>query len=224
MMISCVFNANAQKATLEVSAGGAISFVSKKAISTHFSPVATLVGGFNFYKPVNEKWSIKTGLLYQQKGVNYSSEVAVEKSETVVQTKVRTTLHYMSIPLQLGYSWQDKNNKIWRASFGMNYGFLLHAHTRQKVSNYENGIFRKDSSYSFSNYVAASRSRDEKRGNDRTELYLFTPSLRTDLSYQFHKKLSLFLFYEYNLSDVSSNGGVGRINLHTMGLKVGYTF
>jgi len=215
-------SAIAQRGIFELSAGSAVSFATRKASDAQLRPVITPVASINIYKPITSSIAIKTGIHYQQKGLRSLHETSQNNPDDKVTYDDRTRLHYMSIPLQISLFQKNKGGKLWKASIGMNYGFLVYARTNRTATYFKNDLVEKEISTSFSNYVAASRSRDEQRGNDRSELYLFTPSLRCDVAYDFHPRFSVAGFYEYNLSDVSSNGGLGRINLHLTGLSINF--
>lgn len=214
--------AKAQPGSMEIAVGGAASWVSKRSVDARFSPAFTPLGGLIYNQSISKKVGLRSGVLYQQKQSRMESHNHTDSLLLTSRLKQRTTLHYMSIPLQLTISPENTGKYQWRFAAGMNYGFLVSAFTISDSTSLQAGAVIFEERRSLGNYIAASKSRDENRGNDRSELYLFTPSLRFDVSCTFYQRLSASVFYEYNLSDISSNGGVGRVHLHTAGLYLSY--
>ncbi len=210
----------AQKPYWSFGAGGGVQFISKKSTPYDFSPLVLPSANIDYYQPIAEPIGLKTGIVYQMKGIQSLQENTVTGRKTEI--KEYTLLHYAGIPLQLTAGWVNTRHYRRQISFGMNYGFLMFARTRQTIRIYENNQLISEQSGSFQNYVAAGRSRDGRRGNDRSELYIFTPSLRFDISVQVHRRLFIGYYYEYNLSDISSNTGTARAVLHSTGIQAGF--
>jgi|GEM_PF-5927297 len=220
--LCCSVYGMAQQGSIEIMLGGAANWVSRRSVDASFRTVLTPLGGFGYHQPISKTVGIRSGLLYQQKRSSYESYLPTDSADITITIRQKSTFHYLSIPLQLTITPQNLGDYQWRFAAGMNYGFLVSAFTVSDSTWLREGLTLFETRRGYGNYIAASRSRDENRGNDRSELYLFTPSLRLEAHCTFHKRWSVAVFYEYNLSDVSSNGGVGRVNLHTAGLYLSY--
>src|SRR5690606_3756104 len=89
------------------------------------SPVSGIQLGIYGNYFINNRWSLRTGLLYQKMGVN-NYDLAIFINEYSERT------NYITVPLTVSYHFGAKRN--WYMNYGIGVGFLTYAE-----ANYGNG-------------------------------------------------------------------------------------
>jgi hypothetical protein len=179
-------------------------------------------------QPFNDRVAIKTGLLYQQKGIKTEGEIFTRDSVDIRNaTSSRSTYHFINIPLQLAYNFGTNQESLWRIAGGMSYGLMAAARTNLDIRSYKENELFEMRSVSFDPLITTSLKDNNPTvpGNEGTPLYLFTPSVRVDLTYQWQERLLLSFFYEYDLHDVHiRTTRNASVNLHYTGIALGVKF
>ena len=218
------FSATGQDLNIEAQFGAGVCFASKKNTKSSFSPIVSPNAAVLLYKAINSKLSLKSGFIYQLKSIKTTNQIIFDSSYTQLMVDGTTQHHYLSIPIQVVYSFKKQEKITWRIAAGFNYGFLLYARSKGMMNSYYNTQLLDKQDYNYENYVGLTPSRARNRSSDRSELFGFTPAVRLDVDHYFHKRFFLRAFYEYNLNDVSSNPGSSKVFLHYSGIAVGCSF
>jgi hypothetical protein len=224
LLLLATTDAGAQYRWLEATAGPAFSFSpGKNNFSTNVKMLPQ--GGITAFIPFSKTLALKTGLIYQQKGLNYY-DLIPDSLKVMNSIESSTLYHYLNIPLQIAYSFEERKDQTWRLAAGMSYGFLLMAVKEIKISTYDDNIFVSAESSSFRQPIGidAGPHQSGLPGQEGTALYVFTPALRADIGWVWQRKIVLGAFYEYNLQDnrmrIHQNQ---RRMLHYTGISVGVT-
>lgn len=216
--------ARAQQRWLELAAGGAVSVPAIKGSDwkhdARLLPHVGLTGFVSF----NDYLSLKSGLLYQMKGMETNADYKPDSIYTRQSFTSRNDYHLLNVPLQLAFTFGKHSRDKYRIAAGMSYGFMLKATSKIAVNSFfEDGTYEQQQ-YSYTHVVTV----DEKEPStwapkeEGAPVAVFTPAVRTDFTYQFEEKLLLTVFYEYHLQDHRTRvvrGTSGR--LHYAGIAVG---
>lgn len=215
-------NALAQRHWLEASGGPALSYATK---GNNFSslPRAVPHGGITAFIPFNDWLALKTGTLYQQKKLRYFDQI--DDSLLVTNSiSSETEYHYLSLPLQLAWTFHRRSDHAWRLTAGMSYGILLKATKRISFDTYDDGRLVDARTITFDQKIGLDPGENYPGlpGEEGTALYVFTPAARLDLSYEWKRKIVLGWFYEYNLQDMRMRLSDSRRRLlQATGLSLG---
>ena len=220
-------NVFAQERWFEVTAGPSVSIPQAKGAEFKYSPRILPSAGISGFFSINKTFAIKTGLLYQVKGLSTEAAYVPDSIYDYQRFQSRSTYHMLNIPLQLAVSIPASHNDVYRIAVGMSYGFMLAGNTKIGIQSYnaDQEVDRETRSYM---HIIALQPKDNVPGlpkNEGTPLKLFTPALRLDFTYQWQERLLLSAFYEYNMEDVRlRTPDKSKINLHYMGVSFGVLF
>jgi hypothetical protein len=220
--------ATGQQRWFEFTTGAAISFGTKENNPSTYNFRILPHAGLTMIQPFNDRVGIKTGLIYQQKGLKVEGESVKQDSFLIRNATIsRSTYHFVSVPLQLAFNLGTNQESLWRIAGGMSYGFMAKARTNTNIRTYKEDELVEIRSVSFDPLITTSLKDNNPSlpGNEGTPLYLFTPSVRLDVTYQWQERLLLSFFYEYDLQDVHiRTARNARVNLHYTGIALGVKF
>lgn len=222
------FCTSAQERWFEITAGPAFSFASKKNDATNYDYRIVPQGGISGFFSFNKRVALKTGILYQLKGLKTNGEsINSDTVEIRYAISSQSTYHYINVPLQLAINLNDNAEDQWRIAAGMSYGFMIAARTNAKVLTYNGDDLIQAKTISWHPKIGTA-PKDNYPGlpaQEGTSLYLFTPSARIDLTYQWQERLLISAFYEYSLQDTRVRTvGTSKLNLHYVGISFGVRF
>jgi len=183
--------------------------------------------GINCYIALSPTFSLKTGVLYQQKGLFTEGSYKPDSVYQLQQFSSKNTYHFVNIPFQLAMNVAKNDIGTYRVAAGMSYSFLAAANSEIEVNSYYDDN-RKDKTTVKYNHLVAAQPKDDIKGlpeHEGTPLYFFIPSLRLDISYLWQERFVFSVFYEYNLSDVRMRTvNDSKMNLHYAGVSAGIRF
>ena len=222
-LLFCSVNSSAQQKWFETTAGTGLSFATTKASPLDYQTRILPHLGVTAFIPFSKTVALKTGVIYQQKG-NKTAGALKDSLDVFNVISSEETFHYLSIPLQLAFNFSEHSSGLWRVAAGMSYGFLVKATKSIDFQTYDGGTFVGEDSKSFNQAIGIESSQNYPGlpAQEGTALYVFTPAVRLDLSYQWQRQFVFSAFYEYNLQDnrmrIHQNA---RTNLHYTGISVG---
>ena len=228
ILLSPARHAVAQHIWYEIFAGPAVSYVSKERDALSHSHKWVPHAGITAFIPFNDRIALKTGAIYQMKGIS-SSGTGYNKDSAMFRygLDTRTTFHFLNIPLQLAVNIGKNKQGFWRVAGGMSYGFLVGAKKHLNMQTYKGEDLLRARAISFKPVRGSERSGSYPGlpNHEGTPLHVFTPAVRLDVTYHWQERLLISAFYEYNLQDVRVHkAGNSSLKLHYTGLSFGVLF
>jgi hypothetical protein len=229
VILSLANGTQAQHPWYEISAGPSVSFSSgvRNPYSYNFRilPQAGLMAFF----PFNKKVAFKTGLIYQNKSLDTKKIRVTDPDTASISYDVvsRQRYHFLDIPLQLAVNIGRDMQGFWRIAGGMSYSFLVSSRSDADLDRFEHESFVGDRHITWEPTISMERvsNNPELPSEEGSPLYLFTPALRLDITYQWQERLLLSAYYQYNLQDLRiRTSGASIANLNSAGLSFGILF
>jgi len=222
-----VRTAVAQERWFEATGGLAFSQPEATGAPWHYKgrvlPHLGISGFFSF----NKTFALKTGLLYQQKGLSTKASYKPDSVYQFEQFSSVNTYHFISVPLQLAVNFARNGIGVYRFAAGMSYGFLAAANSEIEINSYYDEQRRENTSVKYNQLVSAQPKNDIKGlpAHEGTPVYFFVPAVRLDVSYEWQERFIFSLFYEYNLQDIRMRTvDNSKMNLHYAGIAAGIRF
>lgn len=219
----------AQERWFEATAGGSISIPSVEGSGWNYGNRVLPCAGISGYFSLNKTFALKTGLLYQMKGMTTQALYEPEADTNFIRQNFssRNEYHFLSIPLQLAVSFKINEQDFLHIDAGMSYGFMLAGFSSLDAHSLKQDFSEVDQAFSYTHLVTVQPKNNVPGlpAQEGTPLYLFTPALRADAVYIWQERLVFSVFYEYNLQDVRIRTiNKSNINLHSIGIGVGVRF
>ena len=200
---------------LQPAIGVALSYASISGSKSDFRPRVLPHAGVNILVPVDGGVSIKTGVLYQQKGWHvHSSTVDTDQYRTEFYGTVK--LHELTIPLQLQYAHSAGRSFTYSMAAGVSYDFTLLAENDLTIETYKGEKLRGTQTASWNPYIGLIPDDSRLKSSfDGTAYYLFNPSLRLEAGVQWKKRYGAQVYWEHSINSVNATYG------NTTPIKVG---
>jgi hypothetical protein len=217
-------SAGAQQRWLEATAGGAVSFATVKGSDWKYGARILPHAGVSGFVCFNERLALKSGLLYQMKGMETRADYEPDSVFRTQSFVSRNDYHFLSIPLQLAYTFGKHKRDQYRVAAGMSYGFMMKANSTISIDSYYDDGTKEATSYNYTHLVTGEQKESIEwlPQEEGAPVAIFTPALRMDFTYQFEEKLLLTIFYEYNLQDVRTRTvSSSQARLHYTGISLG---
>jgi hypothetical protein len=221
--------ATGQNPWYELTAGPSVNFTTGNRNPSSFNFKILPQGGITGFFPFNKKFSLKTGLIYQNNSMN-TSVSGIKNNDTpsiTYNVTSKSTYHFLDVPLQLAMNMGRDPQGFWRIAFGMDYRLLLQAKSETNIHSYEHETLIEDKSIIWRPGISLEKSSNngDFPGQEGSPLYFFTPSVRADITYQWQERLLITAFYQYGLQDFRvRTSDRSSINMHTTGISLGVLF
>jgi predicted porin len=166
--------------------------------------------------------SIKTGVLYQQKGWHtHSSIVDTDQYRTEFYGTVK--LHELTLPLQLQYAHGLGHSLTYSIAAGVSYDFTLQAEHDLTIESYKGEELRGSQSASWNPYIGLIPDDSRLKSSfDGTAYYLFNPSMRLEAGIQWKKRYGAQIYWEHSINSVNATyGSTTPIKIGYLGISVG---
>lgn len=220
--------AEAQHAWHEITGGLGLSYATKERSSSSYTVRVLPTVGLTSFIPFSERIALKTGAIYQYKGISSSGRgTNRDSAEFSYTTQSTSSYHFINIPLQLAVNIGNNKQGFWRVAGGMSYGFLVAARKQLDFQTYKDNHLIRTNSLRWKPIIGSEQSGNTEGlpGDEGTPLHFFVPALRADITYQWQERLLISAFYEYNLQDVRVRTvGNSVAKLHYTGLSFGVLF
>ncbi len=215
--------AAAQQKWFELTGGFGFTTASTSNSTVSYDSRILPTGGLTVHIPIVGRLALRSGILYQQKGLRGGGSVA-DSLEVHSDLSSRETYHYLNIPLQLDVAFAGHKNGVWRIAGGMSYGILVDAVKSIRFRTYDGGslVGEYEKEFKQSIGIESSQNYPGLPGQEGTALYVFTPAIRLDLTWQYKKQFVLGLHYEQHLQDIRMRvHNNARQKLHSVGIMAG---
>ena len=209
-----------QSLRYQITAGTALSFISKQNIDATYTPVVLPYASLIYAAQLSAQVAIRSGVCYQQKGFNSHTKFTADNSLDIYNGRSR--LHFISIPLQVYIRLHaGRRHGLWVGA-GMNYGFLVKADVSIHQLNYRYGRLTNEEQYPLNTSIGLLPVSNRISSNTKYADYkLFTPAVKAEIACELRSRYVLSAYYEYNLYDISMYAAEGILHLHTAGLTLG---
>ena len=210
--------------TIQPAGGVAVSYIQTKNTEVKFSPRILPHFGVSVLIPVEGRFSVRTGIGYEQKGWRaysaYTDTALFTTSNEFIST---IKLHAIVIPLHLCYTTGREKPLQYTVSGGMNYSFFAKAEEKTVINTYHRERFVQTQTLFWNPYIALIPDDSRlKKTYDGTAYYLFSAAFRAEAGVSLRKRYALQAFWEYTLTDISAvPGNAAPLHLGYCGLSLG---
>lgn len=209
--------------TLQPAGGVALCYIRTKNTDAKFDARILPHIGISALIPVEGRFSLKTGMIYEQKGWGAYSEYTDTTDHFRNEFISTIKLHTIVIPLQVCYTLSRGPLLQYTISGGMAYGFFVKAEQEMVVNTYHKERFLQTETLSWNPFIGLIPDDSRlKSSYDGTAYYLFNTALRAEAGISLRKRYFIQAFWEYTLNDISArSGNSAAMHIGYCGLSLG---
>ena len=168
--------------------------------------------------PIEGRFSLKTGLGYEQKGWKARSADADSSDDIRHEYTIATLLHTIHIPLQICYTIRKGKALSYAVAGGMSYNVFYEAENEWTIDTYHRERFLQTQTLYWNPTIALVPDDSRfKNSFDNTSFYRFNTAFRAEASIIWKSRYSLDIFWERGLQQIFASAG------NTASQRLGYS-